>query len=68
MTPTHYQLKLYHLGTPLKDLRRVDDRLTALEDARELTQQVQADLDATTYTVRGDPCTLVHFPERQKFV
>ena len=68
MTPPHYHLTLYHDGTPLKDIRRVEDRLTAVEDARVLTRQVQAHLGATTYTVRAEPCTLVHFPEGAKRV
>jgi hypothetical protein len=66
MTPTHYHLMLYHLGTALKDIRRVEDRSTAAEDARVLTRQVQAHLGATTYTVRAEPCALVHFPEQSR--
>jgi hypothetical protein len=64
MVLPHYHLKLYHSGNLLKDLKRVEDKGAAVDEAKELTRWVQAQLGATTYTVRAEPCTLDHFPER----
>jgi hypothetical protein len=60
----HYHLKLYHLGRCLQDVEQVPDRPAAIARARQLTEHVQSCLRVTTYRVRVEPCTLLHFPER----
>jgi hypothetical protein len=62
MAPTHYHLRLYHSGSLIQDVEQADSRQAAVARATELTEAVQAHMGAKTYTVRVEPCTLVHFP------
>jgi len=62
MAATHYHLKLYYSGALLQDVERAETREAAVARARELTQAVQDRMGAKTYTVRAEPCTLLHFP------
>ncbi len=63
MPPTHYHLRLYYSGRLMQDVEQSENREAAITRARELTQAVQARMGAKTYTVRVEPCTLLHFPE-----
>jgi hypothetical protein len=63
--PAHYHLNLYHSGRLLQELARASDRQAAVSHARELTSKVQDQMGASTYRVRVEPCTLVHFPSNR---
>ncbi|HEY7065335.1 MAG TPA: hypothetical protein VII06_27910 [Chloroflexota bacterium] len=39
--PTHYHLKLYHLGRCLQDIEQAPNRPAALARARQLTAHLQ---------------------------